>query len=201
MRKYPGLGATIGLALLAALGACASRPARFYTLNEAAAATTTPMAVSVSVGPVSIPAIVDTSTIMVSVGPSEVRPDDFARWASPLRDSIAHALAGDLTALLGTARVTLSTQVWSQAPDYRVAIEVERFESAPGDAATLEALWMVRRSDGAEREGRTTVREETGGSDMSAVAAAHSRALARLGADIAQAVRALGPPVALNGLQ
>lgn len=173
------------------LGGCASKPARFYTLSAEAPSTDKPLAVSVSVGPVSIPAIVDTSTIMVSVGTSEVRPDDFALWASPLRDSIAHTVAEDLSALLGTGRVSLAADDWGRPPDYRVAIEVDRFESAVGEGATLEALWIVRRSDRVEREGRTKVHEESRAPDMSALAAAHSRALVRLSEDIAGAVRSL----------
>ena len=48
--------------------------------------------------------------------------------------------------------------------DYRVAIDVQTFESAPGDAATLSALWIVRRvKDGKTQIGRTTVREATTG--------------------------------------
>jgi len=182
-------------ALLSALAACASKPARFYTLTPAADATSTPLAVSVSVGPISIPAIVDNSTIMVSVSQSEIHPDDFARWASPLRDNIAHAVAGDLSALLGSERVTLTADTWSQTPDYRVAIEVGRFESIPGEAASLDAFWTVRRTrDGVAREGRTTLREPTQGTDMSALASAHSRALARLSEDIARAIRSLNQP-------
>lgn len=187
----------IAVVLTAALGACASHPARFYSLSSAATPAAPPLAVAVSVGPVSIPAVVDSPMIMVSAGSSEIRPQDFARWAAPLRDGIAHAVAGDLAVLLGTERVTLSAATWSQTPDFRVAIEVERFESVPGEAATLDAVWIVRTNDEhVAREGRTTVREETQGADMSAIAAAHSRALARLSADIAQAIRALGQSAA-----
>ena len=186
------LWAAVTIALPIALAGCASKPERFYTLDSAAASTTSALNVSVSVGPVSIPAVVDTSSIMVSVGPSEVQPNDLARWASPLRESIAQAVAGDLSALLGTTRVSLAAYAWSSRPDYRVAIEVDRFESQVGEAATLDALWMVRRNDKVVREGRTTIREQTQGTDMSALAAAHSRALARLSEDIALAIRSAG---------
>ena len=179
------------VALLMALDGCASKPERFYTLDAAAESTAAPLNVSVSVGPVSIPAMVDTSAIMVSVAPSEVQPNDLAHWASPLRESIAQAVAGDLSALLGTARVSLAADAWTQRPDYRVAIEVDRFESVIGEAATLDALWLVRRNDTVLQEGRTTVREQTHGQDMGALAAAHSRALARLSEDIAGAIRSV----------
>jgi len=185
--------------LLMALGGCASKPERFYTLHSVAERTETPLAVSVSVGPIDIPAIVDNPAIILSVGPSQVEVDDLAHWASPLQDSIAHAVAGDLTALLGTERVTLSADTWTQTPDYRLAIEVERFDSTPGEAATLDAVWTIRdRHETVVREGRTTVREATQGSGIGALAAAHSRALARLSADVAAAIRSLGEPKSAN---
>ena len=76
--------------------------------------------------------------------------------------------------------------------DFRVAIEVQTFESAPGDAATLNAVWIVRRTrDGKCETGRTTVREPTAEKSYDALAAAHSRALSRMSQDIADAVRTL----------
>jgi uncharacterized lipoprotein YmbA len=88
--------------------------------------------------------------------------------------------------------VILSPQALSADADYRAAIEVQRFESALGEAATLDAVWMVSRpKDGKSRTGRTTVREAVSETSYDALAAAHSRALARLSRDIADAVRAL----------
>jgi uncharacterized lipoprotein YmbA len=72
-----------------------------------------------------------------------------------------------------------------------VVIGVQRFESTPGEAALLDALWSVRRTkDGASQSGRTTLREASAGG-YDALAAAHSRALAQLSLDLANAIRAL----------
>jgi len=69
---------------------------------------------------------------------------------------------------------------------------VRRFESVPGEAATLDAVWTLRRTkDGKSQTGRTTVREPAPEQGYDALAAAHSRALARLSRDIADAVRSL----------
>ncbi len=76
--------------------------------------------------------------------------------------------------------------------DYRVAIEVQSFDSAPGSAATLNAVWIVRRTkDGKSVTGRTTVSEPTAAAGYEALAAAHSRALAQMSQAIADAIRAL----------
>jgi uncharacterized lipoprotein YmbA len=183
---------TVALYVLVALVAgCASPASRFYTLSAGAAPAGTPSNLSVSVGPVSVPAVVDRPQIVVTTGPNQVRMEEFNRWASPLQNAIARVVAENLAALLGTPRVTLSSQILADA-DYRAIIEVQRFESAPGEAASLDAVWTVRRTkDGKAETGRTTVREAAQGSGYDALAAAHSRALERLSRDIAGAVRAL----------
>ena len=76
--------------------------------------------------------------------------------------------------------------------DYRAAIDVQSFQSTLGEAAVLEAVWTVCwTKDGKAETGRTSARETVQTKDYDALAAAHSRALARLSQDIANAVRAL----------
>jgi uncharacterized lipoprotein YmbA len=183
---------------VAAFGAgCAAPPSHFYTLSRTTATNTaTPIAtsaeISVVVGPVSIPAIVDVPQIVVSTTPNEVSLDEFNRWASPLQNNISRVVTENLVTMLGTPRVSQFQQSLNADADYRVAIEVQSFESVPGEAATLNAVWIVRRSkDGKPQTGRTTVREPAQEKGYDALAAAHSRGLARLSQDIADAVRAL----------
>lgn len=184
-------------ALLCVLAAgCASPPTRFYRLSAAStpaqASTAAPSTVSLVVGPVSIPAAVDRPQFVVTAGPNEVRVDEFNRWAAPLADDIARVVAEDLVLMLGTPQVMLYPQQAGEAAQYRVSIGVQRFESAPGDATLLDALWRVRRmQDGASQSGRTTLSEPVSGPGYDSLAAAHSRALARLSQDIASAVRGL----------
>src|SRR4029450_8377511 len=147
---------------------------------------------SMVVGPVSVPAVVDRPQIVVTTGPNQVRLEDFNRWASPLQNNISRVVAENLVAVLGTPRVILFSQTLGGDVDYRAAIQVHPFESAPGEAATLDAVWTVSRTkDGKSQTGRTTVREVASDKGYDALAAAHSRGLARLSQDIANAVRAL----------
>jgi uncharacterized lipoprotein YmbA len=118
--------------------------------------------------------------------------DDFNRWASPLQSGISRVVAENLVGMLGTPRVTLFPHTLSASADYQAAVEVQAFESALGEAVTLDAVWTVRRTkDGKQQMGRTTVREPASEKSYEALAAAHSRAVARLSQDIARAVRAL----------
>lgn len=181
-----------GAAVLLLASGCSSTPtSRFYTLSAATQPAAPASKIAVAVGPVSVPAEVDQPQIVVSTGPNQVRFDEFNRWAAPLQDAIARVVAENLVALLGTPNVALSAQTLSTNTGYRVAIEVQSFVSAPGDAATLDAVWTVRRmQDGTAETGRTTVSEPAKGQGYDILAAAHSRAIARMSRDIADALRA-----------
>lgn len=174
-----------------AAGGCASATARFYTLDSTATANDAPAAhYAVLVGPVSVPQSVDRPQFVVQVAPNRVDFDEFNRWAAPLNDGIARAVAGDLAVLLGTPDVATAPAA-NLNPAYRVAIDVQRFESVPGEAVLVDAAWAVRKTAGGEaRSGRTVARETVQGKGFDALAAAHSRALAKLSGDIAVAIRA-----------
>lgn len=190
------LAAVILWALGMLIAGCVSSPdSRYYTLNATMNHAAESSSLSVVVGPVSVPAAVDRPQIVVSTGPNQVRVDDYNRWASPLQSNISRVIADNLGSILGTPRVTVFPQALVATADYQAAVEVQSFESALGEAATLDAVWTVRRiKDGKLRVGRTTVREPASERGYDALAAAHSRAAARLSQDIAGAVRALDGP-------
>jgi len=174
------------------LAGCAStRPSQFYTLSTSAVpAVTTPANTSISVGPVSIPAVVDRPQIVVRTGANQVSIAEFDRWASPLKGDIARVVAENLISMLGTPQVTVFPQSTAADASYRVVIDVLRFESEPGRTATLDALWtVISRKEGQSRRGRTTITEPAQGSGYAELVAAHSRALGRLSGDIAAVIR------------
>jgi uncharacterized lipoprotein YmbA len=187
MRRIAAIAAALGLAAFVA--GCANSPSRFYTLSPSPAPDRNALSskLAIVVGPVSIPATVDMPQIVVTKSLNQLSPDQFNLWASPLRSNIAQVVCANLAALLETSNVS---SVFSVDADYRVSIDVQTFESAPGEAATLSALWMVRRvKDGKTETGRTAVREVSTGVGYEALAAAHSRALGRLSVDIAETIR------------
>ena len=179
-------------ALAAVMMGCASTPpAQFYTLSPAAKQAAGTTSYSIAVGPVTVPAVVDRPQIVVQTGPNQVTFDEFNRWAAPLQSDIARVVAENLASALGTPSVTVFPQSSGAGTSYRVVIDTLRFESVPGEAATLDALWTVRsQKENQSRAGRTTVREPVQGSGYAALVAAHSRALERLSEDIAGVVQA-----------
>lgn len=191
------------------LGACAMTPKEtFYTLSPATSAMpvapaqerTSAAAYSVAVGPVRVPEIVDRPQLVVRQGANQVSVLEQHRWAQPLRAEIAQALAAGLAAQLPQARILSDRDAGSANADVRVAVDVTRFDALPGDAVVVQANWSIRTAGAAAAApGSSSVREPVNGAGNEAIAAAFSRAVATMGADIAHAVQVRQPAAAGQG--
>ena len=136
-----------GLAIMATLlvAACGTAPKEnFYTLAATATPSTQARAdVSVFVGPVAIPEAVDRTPMVLRSGPNRVEIDDFNRWAEPLSSGIARVVAENLSRGIGTPRVLSSRRASGEKVDYRVALDVQRFDSSLAEGASLDAFWTL----------------------------------------------------------
>lgn len=186
----------VAAALMAGLlGGCGSSPtARFYTLSPDATLTGDGAAVPVHVviNPVTVPELVDRPQIVTRVAGNQVSLDEFARWAEPVKTDIARVIAADIGQLLGSARVNVFDTGPDTAPTWRVRVDVMRFESAPGESVTIEALWAIRPpGKAATITGRSVAREVVRGEGYDALVTAHDRALATVSRDISSAIRTI----------
>jgi hypothetical protein len=142
------------------------------------------------VGPVAVPESVDRWPMVLHNSANAVDLTEEHRWAEPVKAAIPRVVAEHLMRLLGTPRVMSSRIGTSLDVDYRVALEVQRFDSSLRDGATEEVLWTITgKRAGGVRSGRSSVHEPATVATPEGVAAAHSRALARVAADIAAAIR------------
>jgi uncharacterized lipoprotein YmbA len=180
----------------AVLAACSSPPkTNFYTLSPAASAPARADAkvpYSVAIGPVRVPESLDRPQMVVRAGANQLTIAEFERWAGPLKSEIALAIAENLKSLLGDAGVFTYPQ--GEGADVNVSVDVQRFDSVLGEAATVELLWQVRSAKGVPKSGRSLVREAAGGPGYDALVAAHGRALATVSGDIVTAIRAARTP-------
>ncbi|NUA29809.1 PqiC family protein [Cupriavidus basilensis] len=191
MRPIRSMAAVLGLAVL---GGCASSPQpTFYTLTSVRAQERTDADVpaAIAIGPVAVPEMVDRPQLVLRVSATQVRVDEFARWAEPLKRQIPAVLAADLAQFFPGALVSGYPQWADPGTAYLVSVDVQTFDSAPGDAAVISAVWSVRPpKQGALVSGRSDVREPAGAAGYDALVDAHSRALAAVSRDIAGAIRA-----------
>jgi uncharacterized lipoprotein YmbA len=176
-----------------ALASCAGSPIKenFYTLSGPLAPMPATGAAppSIFVGPVTVPEAVDRLPMVLRTTANQVEISDTHRWAEPLKASIPRVLAESLMRELATPDVRFTRAGSPLDADFRVAVEVQRFESSLAQGATVDALWTVTPRQGKARSGRSTVSEPAASADPGGVAAAHSRALERVGRDIAAAIK------------
>lgn len=190
------------VAALTLLNACASPKDFFYTLSTAAPSPAQAATVradagaaqqsvqySVAVGPVRVPEIVDRPQFVLRRGPNQVELSEQHRWAQSLRAEIADAVAGNLGRLLPQARTISANGAAGQDADYRVTLNVEQFDAVPGAGVTVRAAWTLRgAAGGAARTGETLVSEPVAEAGYDALAAGFSRAVAKMSAQIAEAL-------------
>ncbi len=202
MKVAPLLRVVTGMlcaALLFAAGCCRSPVARFYMLNALTdAATERPdraveNGIAVGLGPILLPEYLDRPQIVTRVSPNEVKFAELHRWAEPLKDDFSSHLARTLSILLGTDRVALYPWTNSTPVELQVKISVLRFDGQLGQDVVLKTTWAVFGEDPANplvsRE--FTVREAVDAKGYEGLVEAHSRAVAGLGREIAEAVRRL----------
>jgi hypothetical protein len=128
--------------------------------------------------------------LVLNAGPNRVTLAEQSRWAEPLKDSIPRVIAADLARKLPDAYVTASPQTTMSHPDYTVLVDVQRFESAQGQAAIIEITWAVDSPRGGSRTaGKSYRREPVHGDDIDALISAHQRALDAASRDIAEAIK------------
>ncbi len=194
MKRIPVILAALLAALLA--GCASAPPDRFYTLaggddQVAAAAVAAASAAPpryIEVLPVTVPAQVRRSQLVVSEGPGRVDLLEHHRWAGPLPEEIGRALALDLGASLGAIDVYRTPYPVGVMP-YRIGVTVQRFESAPGAYALIDATWSLRQAGGDAVLVCRSVFREPVGAGYEALVAGHRAALAKLAAAIAAAIR------------
>jgi len=195
-----GRRAWIGLKLALLAADCGTPPKEyFYTLSDhprgdlaTGDATAAGSNYSVAIAPVSVPEGVDRPQMVVRADGNQVELSELHRWAEPLKSEIPRVLAVHLRRALGTARIATADQSASLDADYRIAIDMQRFESILGENVVIEALWSVRAAEGGRaRTGRSFISEPARGADHEALAAAHGRALAQVAGELAGAIRSL----------
>lgn len=176
-------------------GCGATTAARFYKLSPVGGVEMDACedGISLGVGPVTFPRYLDRPQIVTGMG-SEIRMLEFDQWAGSLQDDFTHVLSENLGALLKTSRISLYPVKRAVPADFRVSVEVLRFDGVPGKVARLSARWVLFTGGGRKmlHMGRTHVEEVPEGPRIADFVSAQSRAVERLAADIAAKIREAG---------
>ena len=100
--------------------------------------------ISLGIGPVRLPGYLDRQEIVTRVAQNKLDLSENDRWAEPLDENFTRVLAQNLSVLLRTDRIVIYPWPLDKKPNYRVEIEVLRFESnGAAQEAQLTARWTV----------------------------------------------------------
>ncbi len=190
----------LGAGLVAVCGCASDSRSRFYTLsplpstaevraeNEMAG-----RALAVGVGPVRLPQYLSGREIVTRTDPNEINLAEFDRWGGSLQDDFARNLQENLSLYLANDRISLYSYPAMGAVDYRVGVDVIRFDGSRGGDVILIANWTIRngQSNKVVRGQNTRIREPSGGQSYQALVGGMSRALGRLSREIGGDLKAL----------
>jgi uncharacterized lipoprotein YmbA len=185
--------AAVALALLA--GCLSPRPdtSRYFTLpSPATDPATGPGVASLGLGPVVLPPYVARLEIASRTGPDEIRYAASDRWAAPLDELVARALADELRSRVPAREVIRWPWALQAPPEAFVSVDFLRLEVDAAGGATLEARWTATVRGRPALSGETRVKEPGLAGDTPASVAALGRALGRLSAEVANALRSGG---------
>lgn len=176
-----------------------SQPANFYMLSPMSESKEAPQVeigegcFAIGVGPVQIPEYLNRPQIVSRKSTIELFLDEFNKWAEPLEDNFTRVLAENLANILCTDPVAIFPFRGSIPVDYRVTVDVIRFDGMLGKDITLIARWAIF---GKERDELHSIRrlkytEPPEDNSYKALIQAKSRAIEKLSRDIATAIKEL----------
>lgn len=123
---------------------------QFYTLNAVsntrtdAKPATAGQPLSIGIGPVTIPEVLDRPQIVTRTGPNKLQIDEFHRWGGRLDEDFARVVAENISTMLATEQVAVYPWDAGFTPLYQIILDIQRFEGRFGqDDVLLEVFWRV----------------------------------------------------------
>jgi uncharacterized lipoprotein YmbA len=135
------------LCLSLLLSACAATPATNFYVLEAKSPVSIPTGNGkkrlIGIGPLTIPALLERRQIITRKDNNSIEMAEFHQWAAPLKDNILTVLSKDIAAQQANAIVR--AYPWSAygEVEYRIIIDISRFDSQLSKSANLEASWAI----------------------------------------------------------
>lgn len=194
MKQHKTVQAMLAMAAALLLAGCAATPPEhFYSLSNGMgvpAPAAAPAGYYIELPAVAVPQQVARYQMVVSTEAGRIDLLEHERWSAMPASEIGQALSLAITGELGTVDV-FRTPTTDGAPVYRISTNVQRFESAPGRYALIDAVWSVRPVGSSKVLPCRSVANEAVSGGYDALVAGHRRAVPRIAADISKAVRAL----------
>jgi uncharacterized lipoprotein YmbA len=192
---YIKIKASLVVFLVMIISGCAStEPSRFYTLHASKDSDTiqqsSPYELFVMIGPVEIPDYLDRPQIVSRTSQNEITFSEFQRWAGSLKDDITRVLSENLIQLLSEDAIAVSPWEWGATSNYRIGVNIRRFDIMPEGNVLLNARCTLIGEDGMTQllMWEASVTEPITAQTYDAKVSSMSGALEKLSQDIAEKI-------------
>ncbi len=184
----------IAVALLAVTGCGSTPPSNHYQLDEPAATRLSGIdrGIAIGVGPVISEPYLDRPQTLIRGAGHKLELSEFNRWSEPLKDSISRVIIVNLSNMLESTRVFQIPRRNKTIPlEFRIEIEIARFDGELGGDALLVARWtLYGRQEKALLTKVSIISESSGGEGFDNLIAAQNRTLHKLSKEIVDAINA-----------
>ena len=145
---------------------------------------------SIGIGAISLPKYLRKSQIVTRTGSNEVQMAEFDRWAGKIEEDIGRVIAENLAYVLASDKVLSYPAIASVDTDYRIEIDIIRFDGSLGESVELIARWVIFNKQGNILKSITSTHiiEPVQDITYTDMVAAQSRALAALSHELAAAI-------------
>ena len=190
----------LGAGLAAGLGCGSTAPAKFYTLSPLSVTgemksgkEAVGQGLAVGIGPIRLPQYLVRQEIVTRTAANKIEVAELDLWGGSLQDDFSRNLMENLAFLLADDRVSFYLLPTVGKVDFRVAIDIIRFDGNRGGDVELIATWAIREGQGSKvvRDQNSRIQEPTGGESYGAMVGGMSRALGRLSREIGEGIKAL----------
>jgi uncharacterized protein len=147
MHKFAIAAFALALAAALATGCSSVAPVNFYVVTPLAGPAPAARAPGpgVVVAAVRLPEYLERPQLVTRSGDNRLQLEEFHQWGGNLAKDLTRVMAENLALLLGSDAVVASPNTLRMRPDYRVEIEVLRFERAGDARVHLTAKWWLQR--------------------------------------------------------
>jgi uncharacterized lipoprotein YmbA len=144
----------------------------------------------IGIGPLSMPALLDRRGIVTRATNNGVQIAEFDQWAAPLKDNVIAVLSKNVATLQPNAIVRAYPWSVYGNVDYRVIIDISRFDTQLGKSVNLEASWaiMEEKNHTILSNGQTKLQQPLNDASYNSAAQGLSKLLGELSQQLSQSL-------------
>lgn len=136
------------LVLMATLAGCGhSQDTQFYLLNPLPADQVRAVSIKdqpkIGLGPISFPRYLNQPQIVTRQTNSQLKLNEFHRWAESLDDNTMSVIRQNLTNMMRSAHIANWPWRHSDGVTYQIRLDISRFDADEKGAVVLETRWQI----------------------------------------------------------